>query len=413
MESTGIVTIADFLAPGDFYQEPNREIYTSMLNLWRDKAPVSDASVCGDLTDRNKLDLAGGAAYVSSLSLDFPDIGNIDYYSKQVKNAATTRALRRLGKSLEHLPDGDPRDAVSTVLRQIIDLGADTMRSVPVQIGKTTAETTKKAMKLYGMSEADRAQALEKQSMKTGMIRFDSVTGGLKPSDLIIIGARPSIGKSALGLHLSRIFALKGNKVLFISLEMSSEQISRRLLAAESGVPYSRIEEGYMSGGQAARLVEANERLADIPLVVDDKAGQSVSDIRVKAMREQARGGVDLIVVDYLQKAAVDETSFADVTAVSNGLKALAKDLKIPVVALCQLSRSIENRDSRRPQLSDLKQSGAIEADADLVAFLWYPRLGSMDELEFDLQKHRNGGLGQVLLAFDKNRQQFEEIGGG
>jgi replicative DNA helicase len=287
------------------------------------------------------------------------------------------------------------------------------MRSVPVQIGKTTAETTKKAMKLYGMSEADRAQALEKQSMKTGMIRFDSVTGGLKPSDLIIIGARPSIGKSALGLHLSRIFALKGNKVLFISLEMSSEQISRRLLAAESGVPYSRIEEGYMSGGQAARLVEANERLADIPLVVDDKAGQSVSDIRVKAMREQARGGVDLIVVDYLQKAAVDETSFADVTAVSNGLKALAKDLKIPVVALCQLSRSIENRDSRRPQLSDLKQSGAIEADADLVAFLWYPRLGSMDELEFDLQKHRNGGLGQVLLAFDKNRQQFEEIGGG
>jgi replicative DNA helicase len=208
------------------------------------------------------------------------------------------------------------------------------------------------------------------------------------------------------------LVAEKGHRVLFISLEMSLEQIATRLLAAESGVAYSRIQDGYLSSEQPQLLADANSRFINLPIIIDDKSGQNIVDIQTKARREQARAGLSMVVVDYLQIATSDSTSFEGVTMVSNGLKALAKDLNIPVIALSQLSRNIEQRDNKRPQLSDLRQTGAIEQDADLVMFLHYPDTRKMDEMEVDIQKHRNGGLGRVLFRFEKNKQQFEEIGG-
>ena len=405
MEPTGIMVVADFLKPGDFYQEQNREVYQSMLNLWSNGDPVSDASVCGDLTDRRKLKLAGGPSYVASLSLDFPDVASIDFYAKKVKDAATIRALQRLGKSLRHLPDGDPCDAVSSTLSKLIDISADTLRSVPVPIGDHVARAYRRAIQLHN-------KEIENKVIMTGMDRFDRITGGLKGSDLIVIGARPSVGKSAFSLHLSRLIAEQGYKVLFISLEMSSEQIATRLLAAESGVPYSRIQDGYLSIKDPDGLKQANSKFVNLPLIVDDRAGQSIADIQTKARREMARGGLAMVVVDYLQIAASDSTSYELVTGVSNGWKALAKDLDIPVVALSQLSRGIEHRDSKRPVLADLKQSGAVEQDSDLVMMLYNYGREDDNQLMLEFMKHRNGGLGKVLFSFEKNRQQFEEIGG-
>ena len=405
MDPTGIMVVADFLKPGNFYQEQNREIYISMLNLWNNGDPVSDASVCDELSRRRKLKLAGGPSYVASLSLDFPDIGNIDYYSKQVKNAATVRALQRVGKSLEHISDGDPCNAISAALEKLLEIGTDALVSVPVPIGDHVARAYRRAIQLH-------KKEIENKVIMTGMDRFDRITGGLKGSELIIIGARTSVGKSAFSLHLSRLIAEQGHKVLFISLEMSSEQIATRLLAAESGVPYSRIQDGYLSTKDPDNLKQANSKFINLPLIVDDKAGQSISDIQVKARREMARGGLAMVVVDYLQIAAKISTSYEDVSEVAVNLKALAKDLDIPVVALAQLSRGIEHRDSKRPVLADLKQSGAIEEASDLVIMLYNYGREEDSHLMLEFMKHRNGGLGKVLFHFEKNKQQFEAIGG-
>lgn len=404
LENSAITMIADLLKPDDFYNEQHRVIYRAMLDLWQDGSPASLVSVTNYLREHGSLRLAGGAAGVSLIAGETPDVTNVEYYARRVKDASISRALQRLGKSLEHL-SGDPRDAVSDVLKRIVEIGADSLRSVPVPIGDHVAEAYRRAVQLY-------RKEIENQVIMTGMPRFDAITGGLKGSDLIVIGARPSVGKSAFALHLSKLVADQGHKVLFISLEMSAEQVATRLLAAESGVPYSRIQDGYLSAEQPSLLEAANRKFINLPLIIDDKSSQNIADIQTKARREMARGGLGMVVVDYLQIAAKDSTDFQQVTLVSNGLKALAKDLNIPVIGLSQLSRGIEQRDNKRPVLSDLKQSGAIEQDADLCILLHSPK-NKADELELIVAKHRNGGLGRVLLRFEKRRQQFEEIGGG
>jgi len=399
-----LVSIADFLKPNDFFNEPHAEIYASMIRLFREGSPVSEITVRNDLADRKKLTLAGGASYLAHITDMLPDVGNVEWYARKVKDASTIRALGHLGDILKNV-DGDPRDAVTSALGDLIDISASSLRSVPQHIGDSVALAYRRAIQLH-------KKEIENQVIMTGMGRLDAVLGGLKGSDLIIIAARPSIGKSAFALHLSNLVANQGHKVLFISLEMSTEQIATRMLAAASGVPYSRIQDGYLGEKQPELLSEAVGKFVNLPLVIDDKSGQTIADIQTKARREQARGGIGMVVVDYLQIAANDSTSYEQVTLVSNGLKALAKDLDIPVIALSQLSRGIEQRDNKRPVLSDLKQSGAIEQDADVVAFLHYPDMRKKDEIELEVAKHRNGPLGRVLMRFEKNTQRFEEIGG-
>lgn len=404
MDPAGFMAVADYLVPDDFYSEGNREIYAAMYGLWRAGEPINDTTVTEALRQSKKLTLAGGAAYISSLTDYLPDVANVDYWAERVKEAALSRQLHRLGDILKQ-SDENPQKASADAMSMLINITAGAMRSVPEQIGEHTTKVYNRALQLY-------KGELKNKSLYTGMPRFDALTGGLKGSDFIVIGARPSVGKSAFALHLLKCLAERGHRGLFISLEMSNEQVATRLLASESGVPYSRIQDGYLSKAQPALLEEANVRCRNLPIVIDDKSGQSIGDIQTKARRERARGGLDIVVVDYLQLAAQDSTSYEQVTLVSNGMKALSKDLDIPVVALSQLSRGIEQRDSKRPVLSDLRQTGAIEQDADVVMFLHYPDRRKMNELELELSKHRNGGLGRVLFNFEKQTQRFTEIGG-
>jgi replicative DNA helicase len=244
------------------------------------------------------------------------------------------------------------------------------------------------------------------------MDKFDAVTGGLSPSDLIVIGAQPSVGKSAFSLWISKLVAEQNKRVLFISLEMSAEQIATRMLSAESGIPYTRIQDGKLEEIARDQVRNADLKLRTLPFIVDDRSGQSISDIRTKARREQVRAGLDLLVVDYLQIACADPSDVAQVSLTITGLKGIAKDLGIPVIALSQLSRNIEHRDGKEPQLSDLKQSSQIEQDADLAGFLYYKDRRSLDKLTFVVKKHRNGPLGEILYFFDKNIQRFNELDG-
>ena len=404
-ENSSMELVADYLKPADFYNEQHRTIYGAMLDLWREGAPASERAVTDYLRERGELRLAGGAAGISFIAGELPDVSNVEYYAKEVKDASTTRAIQGLGVFLKNV-ESSPQDALSAALRRVIDISADSLRSVPEQIGDHTARVYRRAIQLHN-------KEIEDKSIMSGFPRLDAITGGFKASDMIVIAARPSVGKSALGIDLCKSVASRGERVLFISLEMSSQQIATRMMAAESGVPYSRIQAGYLMQKDPELLAEANKKFINLPLVVDDRSSQTITDIQVKARREMARGGLSMVVVDYLQIAAKDSTDFAQVTRVSNGLKAMAKDLSIPVVALAQLNRGVELRDSREPVLSDLKQSGAIEQDADVVILLWYRHLARMNELELKVAKQRNGPLGRVTLDFNKDTQTFTEIGGG
>jgi replicative DNA helicase len=405
IEPACFLTIADYLKPEDFYSEGHREIYAAMADLWSIGEPVNDITVTEELKRKKKLSLAGGAAYICELTLDIPDVVGVESYAKEVKRSSGRRALKRLGTRLQHV-EGDPDDTISDTLRNLIDIAADSLRSVPESIGEHVN-------RVYTRTIAIHDKEIKPTSLLTGLPRFDRITGGLKGSDLVIIGARPSVGKSAFSLFLSKLLCEQGHRGLFVSLEMSSEQIATRLLAAESGVPYTRIQDGYLAKADPELLATGKEKFVNLPLVIDDKANQSIADIQVKARRELARGGLDFIVVDYLQLAAAETSSYESVTEVSKGLKGIAKDLDIPVIALSQLSRMIEQRESRKPMLSDLRQSGQIEQDADLIAFLYVPDKRKKDELCLIVEKHRNGECGSIMYNFEKKTQRFTEIGGG
>jgi len=404
MDQGGIGEVADFLVPGDFYPEPHQEIYAAMLELWKVGSPVSETTLCSHLREKKKLKLVGGAAYLSQLTWEFPDVANIDYYAKGVKKQSLQRRLYMIGKSLQ-TTEGDPHEILSATMEQLVDAGASSMRSVPKSLGEYTKAVAKESIDIYeGRAERD--------VIKTGMLQFDEVTDGMSPSDLIIIAAQPSVGKSAFALWIAKKVAEQNHPVLFISLEMSGKQIGTRLLAAETMVPYTLIQDGCLNADRKAVIEMADKSLSLLPFTIDDRAGQTIADIRTKARREQVRAGLSLLIVDYLQIATPTPDDVGEIARISTGLKSIAKDLQIPVIALSQMSRNIQHRDSKEPVLADLKQSSQIEQDADLVGFLYYKHAKNRNDLTFLVKKHRNGALGEVDFEFNKENQRFKETGG-
>lgn len=405
LESGCIGEVADFLVPGDYLNEQHREIYHAMLDLWSVGEPVSEVTVTAKLRDKKKLKLAGGASYLSTLANTLPDVSGIDYYAKEVKSHSLSRRLRTIGKLME-TADGDPHEILSGVMEQLVDASASSLRSIPQTLGHYAGEVAAESIAIYEGSA-------KRNAIMTGMTRFDEVTCGLSPSDLIIIAAQPSVGKSAFSLWISKLVAEQNLPVLFISLEMSGKQIGTRMLAAEARVNYSYIQDGHLSELRAEELEHARRRLDMLPFTIDDRAGQTIGDIRTKARREQVRSGLSLLVVDYLQIATPTPDDVGEIARISTGLKSIAKDLNIPVIALSQMSRNIQHRDNKEPVLADLKQSSQLEQDADLVGFLVRSSdKRKVNDLSFVVKKHRNGPLGEVEFFFDKNCQRFEEIGG-
>ena len=253
VDAGSIGEVADFLKPSDYYNEQHREIYSAMLDLWRVGEPVSEMTVTSKLKERKKLKLAGGAAYLSDIACQLPDVSGVEYYAKQVKEAAFSRTLKIIGKLLE-TDERNPQEIFDETMERLSEASASSLRSLPESIGEHVSIACDRAIKLNN-------KEITNNVILTGLPRFDAITGGMKSSDLIIIGARPSVGKSAFSLYLSKLVAERGHRVLFFSLEMSTEQIATRLLAAESGVPYSRIQDGYLAKADPDRLREADKRV--------------------------------------------------------------------------------------------------------------------------------------------------------
>ncbi|MGW8182024.1 MAG: replicative DNA helicase, partial [bacterium] len=348
--------VSSYLYERDFYDERNRLIYRAINELSQRGVAVDIVSVIAVLREKRALTRAGGAAYVSSLIDDAPDIANVKFYADEIKKVSLSRDLHRVGKILQQSND-PPRERLDKAFATLAELSNTSIASKEAAIGDISKDILARVLDGNGVSEG----------IKTGFSELDRSLWGLCPSDLIILAARPSVGKSAFTLQVAANVAKRNHPVLYISPEMSEEQLGRRLLSLESGVSYQRIlKSKYISRANSDALREAHDRIRTLPLVIDDSSRQSLQDVRIKARRMHARMGLDLLVVDYLQLLATGDDSKEEVTMISKGLKSIAKDLEIPVWAVSQLSRGITMRESKRPELQDLRGSGQLEQDADV-----------------------------------------------
>lgn len=417
IDKNAIDRASEILRPEDFYRQDDRIIYEVVLALRTRGEAVDIVTVAEELKKMGKLDEVGGTATITALSNAVPTAANVVYHAKIVEEKALRRQLISAATEVAATGYEDEQDIDTT-----IDMAEQKILAVANR--KTTAhitlikEVVKDAMsrieKLYDSKEAF-------TGLPTGFSDFDRMTSGLQPSDLIIVAARPSMGKSSLVLNIAQHVALKGKKsVAFFSLEMSKEQLVQRLLCSEARIDASRLRIGQLEDAEWPNLVSAADKLSSAKIMLDDTPGITALEMRAKARRWKNEHGLDLIIVDYLQlmqgtsKRASDNRQ-QEMSDISRSLKGLARELEVPVIALSQLSRSVESRQSKRPMLSDLRESGALEQDADIVAFIYRddyynPDTDKKNITEFIIAKHRNGPVGTVELFFQKDLTRFYDL---
>ena len=388
--------VSTFLTQRDFYKEQHRLIWRAMLELAGDGKPVDIVSVIGKLRSKKCLTKVGGAAYISSLGDQTPDVNNAMHYAKEVRGASTSRDLVRVGNGLRN-EDILPVRRMEIALGLLSDISNQTVISKEILVGDAAAEIVARVARREDESDG----------IKIGFPELDEAFGGLGAGSFYILAARPSIGKSAFTLQVAANVAKSGRPVLYVSPEMTEDQLAQRLLSSESGVSYKKIPKpSTMSTSEVKAIEEAYERIRLMPLVLDDSSKTDLADVRFKAQRMKSKGGLGLLIVDYLQLLCEGDDSKEAVSIISRGMKSLAKDLEIPVWGVSQMSRSSEYRDSKRPTLTDLRGSGQLEQDSDAVSFLWYPS-PSRDKLEVFIEKHRNGPLATTSLVFNKETTRF------
>ena len=413
-----IETISDQLAPSDFYRQSNGLIYTTMLSLYTASEPVDALTVANKLEEDKKLDQVGGAAYLAELSGSVPSTANFASYADIVAKKATLRRLISASNEISQLAFKESDDVVN-----IVDQAERRLFSVAEKFTTTAFSPLKDVLS----DSFDRIDELHKHKGKlrgvpTGFSGLDSKLAGLQQSDLVILAARPSMGKTALALNMARNAAVKSRvSVGIFSLEMSKEQLVDRLLVREAGVDGWKLRTGQLAESDFPKLAAAMDTLAGAKIFVDDNPGTSVMEMRARARRLQADQGLDILFVDYLQlmegsgAAKNSDNRVQEISEISRALKGLARELKIPVVALSQLSRAVEQRPGRVPQLSDLRESGSIEQDADVVMFIYRDEYYDRDTpkknvAEILIKKHRNGPTGDVDLYFAAEQQKFSDL---
>ena len=414
-----IISLADVLTPDDFYKPANKIVFKTMLSLLEKGEPIDATTMISALTSQGDISNIGGINYVVELVNSTPTSKNVEHYAKLVKEKATLRkVIADLSDSLSSAYQGD------------------------VSIGDIIAKTEKSLLNISNQNAgtgfrnvADildtHMQIIETRSqtdgfvtgISTGFIGLDKITTGLHEDNLIILAARPAMGKTALALNIAKHVAVKENKpTVIFSLEMGAEDLIERMVASEGMVPAYHLKTGNLSTDEWRRLVHAQSNLYDAPIFVDDTAGIRISEIRSKTRKlAQEMGGLGVIIIDYLQliTGSKGENRQQIVSEISRELKILAKDLKVPVIALSQLSRAVEQRQDKRPMLADLRESGSIEQDADIVAFLYreaYYQKEQVDSQEANnvteliLEKNRHGSLGTVKLYFHKEYTKFSSV---
>src|SRR3990170_2263672 len=370
LDRDAIIAVAEFLDPTDFYDERHRAIYECCLELYEERVPIDVLTVAERLKKKKALKSLGGAGYLAELTNKVPTAAHVEHYGRIVKDSATKRSLMTAASRLLDLSLDEGLAA-----NELLDKAESEVFSLTQRHLKQSFMAVKDAL----AESFDRLDELHKQAeglrgVPTGFKDLDDTLAGMQKSNLLILAARPGIGKTSLALNIAQNVAVKYKRpVGFFSLEMSKEELVDRLLVAQADIDAWRLKTGKLDEDDFTKLSNAMGELAEAPLFIDDTPALSIIEMRTKARRLQVEAGIDLLVVDYLQLAHSRqlENRVQEVSEITQGLKNLARELKIPVLALSQLSRAVEQRGNRKPQLADLRESGSIEQDADVVIFLW------------------------------------------
>lgn len=412
-----IAEAAQILSPDDFYREAHRIVYETMLDLSNRNQAVDNLTVIEQLNKSGQLEKVGGIAFVTALANTVPTAANVAFYAKIVREKSLMRHLINTATAIAAMGYEDSEDA-DTIMdkaeKMILEIASNRKTSDFTPIKQIVIDTFSKIEGLYESKGG-------LTGLSTGFKDLDKLTAGLQPSDLILVAARPSMGKTAFTLNIASHVAIKENKpVAFFSLEMSKEQLMQRMLCAEGLVESQRLRVGDLDEQDWQKLIAAADKFSKAPLYIDDTPGITVMELRSKARRLQQEKGLSLILIDYLQlmqgrNSRGSDNRQQEISEISRSLKSLARELNVPVIALSQLSRSVESRQIKKPMLSDLRESGSLEQDADIVMFLYredYYNAETENKNITDviIAKHRNGPVDSIQLFFHKQFTKFADL---
>ena len=406
--------VVESLKPESFYKPAHRIIYDAMLNMFKKNEPIDIVTISEYLRNREELELAGGRAYINDLAINVVTTTNIEYYAKIVQEKEIKRALINAGSEIVSMSyeSEDTDNVLDNAQKLIFNIASQKDTSDLVAIQDLVVESYEQIEQRFNNKD-------ELVGVTTGFYDLNALTSGLQKSDLIILAARPSMGKTAFALNLAQNVALKGKKAVAIfSLEMPKQQLTKRMLCSEAEVDTQRITSGNIQPKDWEKLVDAMTRLSDAKIYIDDTSGVTATDVKAKCRRlMMEEKNLGLIIIDYLQLmegGGNTNDRNQQISQISRALKGLARELDVPIIALSQLSRGVEQRNDKRPMLSDLRDSGAIEQDADIVMFIYRDEYYNRDDVnnkgkaEVIIAKHRNGPVGTVELLFQSNITKFK-----
>jgi replicative DNA helicase len=418
LDKDAIIRVADLIKVGDFYKDGHNLIYQAMLDLYEEREPIDILSISNKMEEKEKLEQIGGSSYLASLVNAVPSASHIVHYARVVQKKATLRRLIKAASDILEMGYDEGED-----IQKVLDEAEQKLFKVSQKYIKQDFIPIKSILE----DAFNRIDELHKEGNKfrgvpTHFADLDNILAGLQKSDLIILAARPSIGKTTLALDFARKIAVKEKvPVGIFSLEMSSDQLIDRMLAAEAGVDLWRLRTGKLHSegpnNDFQRIGDAMGILSEAPIFIDDSASANIMEMRTMARRLQAEHKLGLIIIDYLQlmEGRGSENRVQEISEISRSLKNLARELNIPVLALSQLSRAVESRTPQIPKLSDLRESGSIEQDADVVLFLYRedrekPDTPNKNIVEVHIAKHRNGPIGRTQLYFEEASTTFKSL---
>ena len=420
IDKDALIKISDFLASSDFYHDTHRIVYEAIISLYDKRVPIDLVTLTNFLEDSNHLQLIGGASYLAELANEVPTSTHIFQYASIVKQKSVLRKLIKAGDTIKGLGFKE-----GTEIDKLIDEAEKSLFAVSqqhindrfVHIKDVLNKTYEKISDLHDPETKDKYRGIP-----TGFRDMDNLLSGLQPSDLVVLAARPSMGKTAFALNMAQNVAKRGFSVGLISLEMSKEQLVERMFCSLMAVDSWKLRTGKLSDDDFSKIGNVMDELNQMKIYIDDSVGSSISELKAKARRLKMEQGLDVLVIDYLQLMSASgsgnsyqQNRVQEISEISRALKELARDLSIPIIALSQLSRAVEMRPSKIPQLSDLRESGAIEQDADVVLMMYREDYYEEDSdrpglTDIYIRKHRNGPIGRIELNFKKEQMRFVSI---
>lgn len=407
------------IAPDDFYSTANRIIFESMCRVTDLGKPIDSIVLSDFLRERGELDKIGGSAHLATLLDNTGSSANVTHYARIIKDKAVLRAIAAAGAGMmkdAYTGNTDPASVLDNAQKSLMEISVDRNKN-DLQDSREICKSTFRAI------EERYKNGTSITGLSTGFSNLDTWTSGFHNSELIIIAGRPGMGKTALGVNIAEHVVLSGKPVAVFSLEMSRESLMTRIFASQTGIDSRRLRRGSIFDSDWKRLIQVVDQVSKTPLFIDDSSTLTPMQLKAKARRLKVNKGLSLIIVDYLQLMTVSgrhETREREIAEISRSLKALAKELHIPVIALSQLNRDLEKRNDKRPGLSDLRESGAIEQDADVILFLYRDEVYNQSEdnpekglAEIIIGKQRNGPTGKVTVRFDEKTTRFSDRGEG